>query len=467
MDFKVLSHAGLLVRAADKTLIFDPWLIGSAYWRSWWNYPPVSKQLVNGLKPDFIYLTHIHWDHFHGPSLRKFSKETLILIPRSDSLRIKRDLHQIGFKNVVEMRHGKRLELAPNFFLTSYQFYPFTDSAAVVECEDRVLLNANDAKFMGGPLRQILRRHPKVDFVFRSHSSANPRICFDIIDAIPGLETDNQESYIRDFVAFAQYVGARYAIPFASNHCFLHKEVFHLNHTVTTPMQVENYFKSHGITYPEVKVMVSGDSWSSEDGFITNSGSYFTQRESHLLEYAEAQTEKLHKFYALEEKTQVTLAQVQGYFRKFISAIPFPIRFLFKDRKVTYVLTGKGVFRFQVDLYRGVVLQVEEENDLDHPLQIHTSAYIFGQCMAVGLFLHLGISKRVRFRARARDMKYLKLLELLFNMYESEMLPSKKMLSLRFISVWIPRWREVILYARIFIGKLLGRPFVLEHYLRK
>ena len=62
MQFQILSHAGLLVQGSGKTLLFDPWLVGSTYWRSWWNYPPVERSLVDSLRPDFIYLTHIHWD---------------------------------------------------------------------------------------------------------------------------------------------------------------------------------------------------------------------------------------------------------------------------------------------------------------------------------------------------------------------------------------------------------------------
>src|SRR5437879_3258888 len=106
MHFQILSHAGLLIKGSGKTLVFDPWLVGSAYWRSWWNYPPVPRSLWESLQPDFIALTHIHWDHFHGPSLRKFARETPILIPRGHALRMKRDLHAMGFPDVRELRHG-------------------------------------------------------------------------------------------------------------------------------------------------------------------------------------------------------------------------------------------------------------------------------------------------------------------------------------------------------------------------
>ena len=57
----------------------------------------------------------------------------------------------MGFTNVTELRHAQAVELAPDFRITSYQFGIFLDSL-VIECEGIKILNANDAKFMGGPL---------------------------------------------------------------------------------------------------------------------------------------------------------------------------------------------------------------------------------------------------------------------------------------------------------------------------
>ncbi len=149
MEFQVLSHAGLLVKSkTGKSLICDPWLIGSSYWRSWWNYPPVSKELVDSLKPDFIYLTHIHWDHFHGPSLQKFSKDTPVIIPKGGYKRMKEDLQYLGFNNIIELKHCESKMLEEGFVITSYQVWMFLDSALLIECEGTRLLNLNDSKHM-------------------------------------------------------------------------------------------------------------------------------------------------------------------------------------------------------------------------------------------------------------------------------------------------------------------------------
>ena len=79
-DFQIISHACSKIEYSNKKLITDPWIIGSCYWRSWWNFPEVKRELLDdNLNADYIYITHVHWDHWHGPTLKKFSRETTVI----------------------------------------------------------------------------------------------------------------------------------------------------------------------------------------------------------------------------------------------------------------------------------------------------------------------------------------------------------------------------------------------------
>jgi UDP-MurNAc hydroxylase len=122
MKFTILSHAGMLVEDKGKSILLDPWLIGSCYWRSWWNFPEIEREFLNDIKPDYIYLTHLHWDHFQAPSLRLFDKDVKYLVPKIPGTRMVRDLKSIKRTNIVEIPHGKSIELWENCFLHSYQF---------------------------------------------------------------------------------------------------------------------------------------------------------------------------------------------------------------------------------------------------------------------------------------------------------------------------------------------------------
>ena len=77
---KIHGHSCLEIRAKNKSILFDPWISGSAYWRSWWNFPEPTSienliQSLSSCKQIYIYITHLHWDHFHGPTLRKLNKD--------------------------------------------------------------------------------------------------------------------------------------------------------------------------------------------------------------------------------------------------------------------------------------------------------------------------------------------------------------------------------------------------------
>ncbi|MEM7689148.1 MAG: hypothetical protein AAF291_09010 [Pseudomonadota bacterium] len=270
MKLQALSHAGLRINVGETELLCDPWVTGSCYWRSWWNYPPVPKDLVASLKPDFIYLTHLHWDHFQAPSLRLFPRDTTIVVPYDRYDRMRRDLKSVGFENLIELKNGERVELAPGLALRSFHINPtVTDSAVVIEAGDTVILNANDAKLAGGPLKQVKANYPKIDFAFRSHSSANGRVCINVTDD-PQVVVDDNEHYVRAFSLFMQAMEPTYAVPFASNSCLLHDDVYQYNHLVQTPALVDAYFKDfareNGLA-TELKVMLPGDSWDSETGF--------------------------------------------------------------------------------------------------------------------------------------------------------------------------------------------------------
>ena len=352
----------------------------------------------------------------------------------------------------------------------------------VIECEGIKLLDCNDAKIMGLPLFHILRKHPKIDFVFRSHSPANSRLSYEFIDDNVDIEkiqkrhilmfddaTEQdsiQDRYARDFELFTRATGAKYAIPFASNHCYLHKDTFLFNSYMTTPKMVKNYFEKNNIKTPIVKVMLSGDSWSHENGFEISSNDFFDRRDEYLQEYRRTKSKTLDKFEQLESQAIVTLSMMEKYFSKFSQALPFIIRFILKNKTFTFILkSGDKQYIYEVDLYSRTVEKRDDFNDTLNPIQIHTSAYIMRDCINLNLFSHLGMSKRVKYRVTSSNKKYMDLLDFLWMSYEFEYLPINRWLDYRFIERHLLRWREFILYSQWLRDLLFLHKMNLEKYL--
>lgn len=154
MRATVIGHAGLFIEGDGTTLLVDPWLSGSCYWRSWWHYPPSAEVRDEWLEPGFVYLTHHHFDHFHYPSLRRIHRSTKVLIPRFGVDVMRGELDRLGFHDVTEMNHSETLRLTGGLSVTSYQ-YGFDDSALVVVGPSVVIFNLNDCKLRAPELAQL------------------------------------------------------------------------------------------------------------------------------------------------------------------------------------------------------------------------------------------------------------------------------------------------------------------------
>jgi UDP-MurNAc hydroxylase len=456
MEFEILSHAGLKIEHGGSTLIVDPWLIGSAYWRSWWNYPPVDQARVQTLKADFIYLSHIHWDHFHGPSLRMLGKDVQVLIPEDRYSRMRDDLRAMGFTRVLELPHGKSFTLSADFEITPFLFFPLTDSMLAVRAGNTVLLDANDCKICGLPLRHVKRRFPSIDFVLRSHSSANTRVCHEYLDGESGSydSVDDKEGYLRSFCNFMSAVKPRYAVPFASNHCHLHREARQFNRWQQTPKDVQEYFRGYRAeigTATELVTMLPGSTWNDRTGFaLASEAQWFSDRERQIEAYAEANAHKLAEHYALEEKVVVSEHDLRKYFTRLHSHMPWFWRRRFAGRPVYFnSRSGQLSDLWKIDVHANSVMPATREEYLSSDMRIEMPAIMLRQSLRMNMFSQAGISKRVKWIVTKQSVTLLGFFMLMLDFEEYDLIPLRRNLSWRSLRVWSRRWRELLGYAQL------------------
>lgn len=442
LEFKVLSHACLLIKTESTSIIIDPWLLGSCYWRSWWNFPKAKFDISELEEVDAVIISHVHWDHWHGPTLKKFFKDKIIIIPDEPGLRSRNDLKKLGFETSL-IKHGVTTELG-DLKITLYHFgLFFTDAAIIIEADGKVILNANDAKIAGLPLRKILKKHGKVDFAFRSHSSANPRICYEL-EGGDFAQFDDPEHYSRSFKLFMDAVNPTYAIPFASNHCHLHKDVYKFNSYISDPIELQRYLTKHTDNRTwNLKIMMPGSKWSKESGFELEEPEEFINKELALTSYQEKVQDKLDLFYEKEMKVNID----KTIWIKFI-----------KMKKTSFFSKDLGKFIVTITKPDGsgsskLISKKEikdidfvEKSEIDLPL-IVIPAIIFRDAVKKNMFEHASISKRCKFIAsNEKDMK--RLLKIVNHIEKKERLPvniSLRQLS-RFPIAYIRRWRELYVY---------------------
>ena len=463
MEFRILSHACLHVEHHGRSLLIDPWLRGSAYWRSWWNFPPVDRAAVDTLQPDFIYLTHIHWDHFHGPSLRAFRRDTTILVAYDRYDRVRRDLATMGFERIIEIMHGETFRLGDDFSLTPYLFSPFGDTAVVVESAATTILNANDCKIVGLPLAQLVKRHPRVDFALRSHSSANSRVLYEEMGA-PGDRADNREDYMRSFSNFMAAVTPRYAVPFASNHCHLHRETAQYNRRIVSPLEVRDYFcrfkEAHRLA-TELVVMLPGSSWSETRGFDLEDAAAFEDREVVLADLAADNASVLEETYRREAKITIRAEEMDRYFAAVFAHANWLVRRLLRAGPVIIrAFSGDRATYWKVDVWRRTLAEVDRAAFDAADARIDVPAAVLKHAMRSNMFGHVSISKRIRYQGTSDGLSRLRRFELLLCFQEAELIPLRRLITRRALRSFVPRWRELLLYAQVaWLRFALGVPF--------
>jgi UDP-MurNAc hydroxylase len=451
--FKILSHACMLIKRGSTHLIIDPWLVGSCYWRSWWNYPE-PEVIENELNQvTHVLISHIHWDHWHGQSLKKYFKGRQFFLADEPKTRSYDDLVRLRLGDVNLLKHGKTICLGDDIKITIYQFGLFqNDSVIVIETPEVKILNANDAKVAGLVLQSIMKKHGPFDFALRSHSTANYRACISVVNDHAQMIDDNVH-YSRSFKLFMDAVNPKYAIPFASNNCHLHKDTYKFNQIITNPFKLHHWIEQNGgLKQSELVIMLPGSSWNSQTGFDVKVLDPFINVEQKLVEYKERKENKLSESY-LFEASQDLNPKIIAKHEMHLSHIPYILRICLKKITIAYkvIKDEHHEFYFNIELTKGSVVETTREAYQQALVKIDWPIYVFIQAIHLKMYSHAFISKRIMFQVdndkNIRKLKYyLSFLELI----EHEVFPLKWGYFKRFVAAYLQRWREVVVYISVF-----------------
>jgi len=217
----------------------DPWFTDGAYDGSWYQYPKVDPfSLIS--KPDFIYISHIHPDHYDPNFLRKlFNKygDIPILIPdlKNNFLKFKALLDGFNPIPVTEKLIGKtRVVIKPNY----------TDSISDIDSalyiydgnSKKSFLNLNDCLYkeeLTLDFKRIINRDTnKLDFLALGYMGAGPypQTFFKIEDTL-SLKSEAEKKKQKFFDSYSKFISsfdAEFNLPFAGEY-FLGGKLSKLN----------------------------------------------------------------------------------------------------------------------------------------------------------------------------------------------------------------------------------------------
>ena len=232
-----LGHAGILIRCRQATIVCDPWF-EPAFLGAWFPFPRNDKLDADTMAlvcaPDYLYVSHLHGDHFDETFLReRMNKATPVLLPDFPTDELQRRLTRLGFHTFITTCDGEELALGDGLSVaihveSSITDGPGGDSALVVSDGVSRLVNQNDCRTHDP---HVLASHGPVDQHWLQYSGA---IWYPMVYDIP-VEVKREQANVKvesQFTRAEHYVSAINAtvvVPSAGPPCFLDEELFGLN----------------------------------------------------------------------------------------------------------------------------------------------------------------------------------------------------------------------------------------------
>ena len=240
-----------IIESKGVKILFDPWLIDGEYYGSWASYPTV-KDLDFGILDDidYIYISHIHPDHFSRLTLSKIDKSIPILIHKFPAPFLKNNIERLGF-SVTEIEANEKFYLNESLHIniipagfcnpemchksfgcgkmeTNY-VSSVIDSLCVVSDGTHTVMNVNDcpypvAKFA---IEKAIEEYD-IDFLMVGYTgaSAYPQ-CFTNYSNEEKIEkaAGQKEYYFQSGLNYVNDIKPKFFMPMAGTYCLAGKLV--------------------------------------------------------------------------------------------------------------------------------------------------------------------------------------------------------------------------------------------------
>ena len=296
MQVTYFASAAILLHDGRTRVLCDPWLVDGAYYGSWAHYPELTVEPESLKDVDYIYISHIHPDHFDPATLSRLDPEIPVLIHdyRWDYLRDA--IESLGF-DVIELPHGQRTHLAGDLHINVLaadgcdpercgNYFGCTwydsgtdeigstqvDSMAVVDDGEHVVVNTNDSPYqLAEPTcRKIVTEYDAVDLLCHQYSAAQfyPQAVTNYTPARKRAERDRVIREKHDLaLAFIDLFEPDYYMPFAGEY-LLAGSLAHLNEFTANPPRAdaEAFFHRHVDADRECVFLNSGDTLDLSTG---------------------------------------------------------------------------------------------------------------------------------------------------------------------------------------------------------
>jgi UDP-MurNAc hydroxylase len=226
---RYIYSACVITTTPDLSILHDPWFSEGIYDGSWFHFPKIENPLESIGNVDFIYISHIHPDHYDSDFLTKYfnkygTKKVLIAnhIPNHLAGKMRADGIEPTILNEKLTIGNTTVEIVPHQTGSISDI----DSAIVVKYQSsnekiHCVVNANDIIFDQGMRDKLKSIANEVDILLCGYTGAGPypQTYFDTTDVLLQVEAANKKSSFFDrYKTTVNAIGAKVNIPFAGKY---------------------------------------------------------------------------------------------------------------------------------------------------------------------------------------------------------------------------------------------------------
>ena len=213
MKATFFTNTMLLLEGRHSRILCDPWVtFDDTSTSGFYNFPRcgISREEVAAIRPDFIYITHTHPDHFDATTLSLFDMGTPVFVADYARNFTARAVQRVGFKDVrIVPRHdGLPLNGDDRIWLEPAALSPDVDSLGAFRLDGQIAVNANDNSFDEEQCSALRRRLGRIDVGLLPSGAHGPWPMFYENLTPTQMEAEARKREIRLKDSFTGYVRA-------------------------------------------------------------------------------------------------------------------------------------------------------------------------------------------------------------------------------------------------------------------
>lgn len=243
MKIRYIKSACVTVETKGLKILTDPWLVDGEYYGSWCHYPELKFDKGYFDSIDYIYISHIHPDHFSKKTFELLNKNIPVLIHQYASPFLKMNIERLGFR-VTELPHNKKTdlkngvtieilaadncnpELCAKFMGCGIVETKFKstqiDSLAVISDGKYNVLNLNDCPYdlAKEAVDVVAKNYENIDFLLVGYGGAGPYPqCFHLSDnERVKAEESKKLQFLSQGEKYIKLVNPNFYMPFAGTY---------------------------------------------------------------------------------------------------------------------------------------------------------------------------------------------------------------------------------------------------------